>query len=171
MSLDEMLDTVSALGLEAMEIGTGGYPNNPHCALDELRCGHRRRRKHGRKNSRTREFSVATLSCHGNPVHPDAKHAAKDADTFRKTVRLAEILDVKVIVEIFGMPGRHADRFAAQLDYLPLAARVRADAGLAVERKGDSVLERGGEIRARSRSSPDRARDASRTLSFTIRER
>ena len=28
LSLDEMLDKVSALGLEAMEIGTGGYPNS-----------------------------------------------------------------------------------------------------------------------------------------------
>jgi len=36
LSLDEMLDKVSALGLEAMEIGTGGYPNNHHCPLDEL---------------------------------------------------------------------------------------------------------------------------------------
>ena len=30
LSIDEMLDKVSALGLEAMEIGTGGYPGaNP----------------------------------------------------------------------------------------------------------------------------------------------
>jgi hypothetical protein len=33
LSVDEMLDKVTALGLEAMEIGTGGYPNNPHCPL------------------------------------------------------------------------------------------------------------------------------------------
>src|SRR5258705_10178827 len=36
LSLDAMLDKVGALGLEAMEIGTGGYPNNRHCPLDEL---------------------------------------------------------------------------------------------------------------------------------------
>src|SRR5579863_2678327 len=36
LSLDEMLDKVSAQGLEAMEIGTGGYPDNKHCALDDL---------------------------------------------------------------------------------------------------------------------------------------
>src|SRR5690348_756739 len=33
LSLDAMLDKVTALGLEAMEIGTGGYPNNHHCPL------------------------------------------------------------------------------------------------------------------------------------------
>ena len=31
-----MLDKVSALGLEAMEIGIGGYPHNHHCPLDDL---------------------------------------------------------------------------------------------------------------------------------------
>src|SRR5439155_2257563 len=36
LSLDAMLDKVTALGLEAMEIGTGGYPNNHHCPLDDL---------------------------------------------------------------------------------------------------------------------------------------
>src|SRR4051812_40661673 len=36
LSLDEMLERVSALGLEAMEIGTGGYPGTGHCPVDEL---------------------------------------------------------------------------------------------------------------------------------------
>ena len=36
LSLDEMLDKVSALGLEAMEIGTGGYPGSHHCPVAEL---------------------------------------------------------------------------------------------------------------------------------------
>ena len=104
VSLDEMLDVVSALGLEAMEIGTGGYPNNPHCALDDL-VNDPAKAKAWKKKFEDRGIRVATLSCHGNPVHPDAKHAAKDVDTFRKTVRLAEILDVKVIVGFSGCPG------------------------------------------------------------------
>src|ERR1700730_11754265 len=36
MPLEQMLDIVIALGLEAMEVGTGGYPENQHCPLDEL---------------------------------------------------------------------------------------------------------------------------------------
>ncbi len=38
-------------------------------------------------------------------VHPNATHAAKDADTFRKTVQLAEMLEVNVIVGFSGCPG------------------------------------------------------------------
>jgi sugar phosphate isomerase/epimerase len=104
LSLDAMLDKVSALGLEAMEIGTGGYPGSHHCPLDEL-VADPSKAKAWKKKFEDRGIRVATLSCHGNPVHPDAAHAARDAETFRKTVRLAEMLDVKVIVGFSGCPG------------------------------------------------------------------
>src|ERR1700682_5729310 len=104
LSLDEMLDRVSALGLEAMEIGTGGYPGTGHCPIDEL-LADTAKAKAWKKKFEDRQIRVATLSCHGNPVHPDAKHAARDVETFRKTVLLAERLDVKVIVGFSGCPG------------------------------------------------------------------
>jgi sugar phosphate isomerase/epimerase len=104
LSLDAMLDKVSALGLEAMEIGTGGYPGSHHCPLDEL-VADASKAKAWQKKFEDRGIHVATLSCHGNPIHPDPKHAARDVDTFRKTVLLAERLDVKVIVGFSGCPG------------------------------------------------------------------
>jgi sugar phosphate isomerase/epimerase len=104
LSLDAMLDKVSALGLEAMEIGTGGYPGSNHCPLDEL-VADAAKAKAWKKKFEDRGIRVATLSCHGNPIHPDAAHAARDTETFRKTVRLAEMLDVKVIVGFSGCPG------------------------------------------------------------------
>jgi sugar phosphate isomerase/epimerase len=104
LSLDEMLDKVSALGLEAMEIGTGGYPNNKHCALDDL-IADKSKARAWQKKFEDKGIQVATLSCHGNPVHPNAQHAQKDVDTFRKTVLLAETLGIKVIVGFSGCPG------------------------------------------------------------------
>jgi sugar phosphate isomerase/epimerase len=104
LSIDEMLDKVTALGLEAMEIGTGGYPNNRHCPLDDL-IQDKAKAKAWQKKFTDRGILVATLSCHGNPIHPNAQHAQKDVDTFRKTVLLAEMLDVKVIVGFSGCPG------------------------------------------------------------------
>src|ERR1700752_135084 len=104
LSLDEMLDKVSALGLEAMEIGTGNYPGSGHCPLDEL-LADPAKAKAWLKKFEDRGIRVATLSCHGNPVHPDEKHAKKDAETFQKTVRLAERIGVKVIVGFSGCPG------------------------------------------------------------------
>jgi sugar phosphate isomerase/epimerase len=104
LSLDEMLDKVSALGLEAMEIGTGGYPNNKHCALDDL-IKDKSQARAWQKKYEDKGIWVAALSCHGNPVHPNAQHAQKDVETFRKTVLLAEMLDIKVIVGFSGCPG------------------------------------------------------------------
>lgn len=104
LSLDQMLDTASALGIEAMEIGTGGYPNNPHCPLDDL-IADKVKAKAWQKKFEDKGIRVMTLSCHGNAVHPDKAHAAKDADTFKKTVQLAQILDVKTIVTFSGCPA------------------------------------------------------------------
>jgi sugar phosphate isomerase/epimerase len=104
LSIDAMLDKITALGLEALEIGTGGYPDNKHCPLDDL-VADPAKAKAWKKKFTDRNIQVATLSCHGNPIHPDAKHAAKDVDTFRKTVLLAEMVDVKVIVGFSGCPG------------------------------------------------------------------
>lgn len=104
LSIDEMLDKVSALGLEAFEIGTGGYPGSHHCPLDELIADPAKAKAWAKKFD-DRGLHVATLSCHGNPVHPDAKHAARDAETFKKTVQLAEMIGVKVIVGFSGCPG------------------------------------------------------------------
>jgi sugar phosphate isomerase/epimerase len=104
LSLDEMLEKVSALGLEAMEIGTGGYPNNKHCALDEL-IADKSKARVWQKKFEDKGIHVATLSCHGNPVHPNTQHAQKDVDTFRKTVLLAEMLGIRVIVGFSGCPG------------------------------------------------------------------
>lgn len=104
LQLDEMLDRVKTLGLEAMEIGTGGYPHNLHCPIDNLLADNGKLRE-WKKKFDDRGIQVATLSCHGNPIHPDAKHAARDDESFRKTVQLAQKLDVKVIVGFSGCPG------------------------------------------------------------------
>jgi sugar phosphate isomerase/epimerase len=104
LSLDQMIDKIVALGLEAVEIGTGGYPGSNHCPVDEL-LANPAKAKAWVKKFEDRGLRVATLSCHGNPVHPDPKHAARDAETFRKTVLLAERVGVKVIVGFSGCPG------------------------------------------------------------------
>ena len=104
LSLDEMLEKVSALGLEAMEIGTGGYPGSNHCPVDELVRNPAKARA-WKKKFEDHNLRVATLSCHGNPIHPDPKHAARDIESFRQTVLLAERIEVPVIVGFAGCPG------------------------------------------------------------------
>jgi sugar phosphate isomerase/epimerase len=104
LTLDQLVEKYSSLGVEAAEIGTGGYPNNKHCPIDDLLADPAKLNA-WRKKFDDRNIQIATLSCHGNPVHPDKSIAERDAETFRKTVLLAEKLDVKVIVGFSGCPG------------------------------------------------------------------
>jgi sugar phosphate isomerase/epimerase len=104
LSLDEMLDKVSTLGMEAMEIGAGGYSGASHCPVDEL-LADAAKAKAWQKKFEDRGIRIGALSCHGNALSPDTKLATQHAAAFRKTVLLAERLDVRVIVGFSGCPG------------------------------------------------------------------
>jgi sugar phosphate isomerase/epimerase len=104
LTLDQLVDKYQQMGVEAAEIGTGGYPNNKHCPMDDLLADPAKLRA-WKKKFDDHNIQVATLSCHGNPVHPDKTIAERDNQTFQKTVQLAEKLDVKVIVGFSGCPG------------------------------------------------------------------
>jgi sugar phosphate isomerase/epimerase len=104
LSLDEMIDKFATWGVEAVEIGTGGYPGTKHCPVQEL-LDDPAKLLAWKKKFEDRNIQVATLSCHGNPVHPDSKIAQRDAEFFKRTVLLAERLGVGVIVGFSGCPG------------------------------------------------------------------
>jgi sugar phosphate isomerase/epimerase len=104
LATEQMIDKLAAWGVEAVEIGTGGYPGSKHCPVEDL-LQDPAKANAWKKKFEDRNIRVATLSCHGNPVHPDTKIAARDAQTFRNTVLLAERLGVKVIVGFSGCPG------------------------------------------------------------------
>ncbi|RAV03068.1 sugar phosphate isomerase/epimerase [Paenibacillus sp. YN15] len=103
---EEMLDHVASKGLQAVEIGTGGYPGTAHCNPDEL-LGDAAKLKAFKQAVESRGLIISALSCHGNPLHPQ-KDVAKDYhDTFIKTVKLAQKLEVPVVNTFSGCPGDH----------------------------------------------------------------
>jgi sugar phosphate isomerase/epimerase len=104
LTTDQLVDKYASLGVEAAEIGTGGYPGDKHCPVQEL-LNDSAKLKAWKKKFDDHNIQVATLSCHGNPVHPDRTIADRDRENFRKTVLLAEKLDVRVIVGFSGCPG------------------------------------------------------------------
>jgi len=104
LSLDEMLDKITAIGIEAVEMGTGGYPGTKHCPVADLLADPAKANA-WKKKFEDRNILLATFSCHGNPVHPDPGRAKQDDEAFRRTVLLAERLEVPVIVTFSGCPG------------------------------------------------------------------
>jgi sugar phosphate isomerase/epimerase len=102
-SLEDVLRKLTALNIRTVELGTGNYPGNAHCQLSmldrpaELADFQKKLGDHG--------VTISALSCHGNPLHPDAARAKHDQETSRKTILLAEKLGVPVVVDFSGCPG------------------------------------------------------------------
>ena len=104
MALEPMLDRVAELGLDAVEIGAGNYPGDARCRPAELLADGAARERFAAAFS-NRGLVISALSCHGNPLHPDAERARHDDAVYRDTVRLAAELGVDRINLFSGCPG------------------------------------------------------------------
>lgn len=104
---EETLDYIVDLGLGAVEIGTGAYPGNAHCNPATLLASERRLKAFREAISR-RGLTISALSCHGNPIHPDASVARAHHKVFEQTVELAARLDVETVITFSGCPGSDA---------------------------------------------------------------
>jgi len=106
--LEEALDYIASKGLDAIEIGTGGYPGNAHCDPDTLLADENKLNAF-KEAVASRGLTISALSCHSNPLHPQ-KDIAKEADELiRKTIVLASKLGVSVVNTFSGCPGDHED--------------------------------------------------------------
>lgn len=114
---EEMLDHVKAAGIEAIELGTGGYPGNAHCQPDRLLEDEGSLRAF-EKAVAQRGLFISALSCHHNPLTPDRQFAKKSHEDFTKTILLAEKLGVPVVNGFSGTPG---DQDGAKYPNWPIA--------------------------------------------------
>ena len=103
-SLDEACKYLAQSGVQAIEIGCGGFPGKAHCNPEELL----------KDEKKIQEFKatidkygleIAALSTHGNAVHPDKAVAKAFHDDFVNAVLLAEKLGVKRVITFSGCPG------------------------------------------------------------------
>jgi len=107
-SLKEALLYLADAGVQAVEIGAGGYPGKAHANPDELLAD-----KDKISDLKTlvedHGMVISALSCHGNPVHPQKEIAQFFHDDFEKTVKLAEKLGVQRVITFSGCPGDSND--------------------------------------------------------------
>jgi sugar phosphate isomerase/epimerase len=104
LPFEKALDKVLDFGVSAVEIGSGGYPGSHHCPVDELLDSSTKRDAYLDAIA-ARNLSPSALSCHYEPLHPDEALAQASDDIFRKSVRLAGLLDVPVLNVLSGCPG------------------------------------------------------------------
>jgi len=104
MSLDEVLNYVTKVGLDALELGTGNYCGSAHISRNEL-LKDDNEIKEFKSKINDRGIEISALSCHGNPLHPDKKIAEEHQKTHRDTVVLASKMGLDTIVNFSGCPG------------------------------------------------------------------
>lgn len=103
-SLDESLARLKRVGIEAVEIGCGGYPGKDHADPDVL-LGDEKAFAEWTDTFKRHDMPIAALSCHGNAVHPDKDVAAGFDRDFRNCVLLAEKIGLDKIITFSGCPG------------------------------------------------------------------
>ena len=103
LPLRDVLVKLATHGIRTVELGTGNYPGDAHCSLSLLSS--KTEMRQFRALLSDHGVSISALSCHGNPLHPNAVRAQHDQEVSRKTILLAEELGVPVVVDFSGCPG------------------------------------------------------------------
>ena len=103
-SIEEAFAYLSGLGVDAVELGVGGWPGQGHldrgdyldderaqAELDELLAEH--------------DLRISALATHNNPLHPDEERADKADRELREAVELADQLGVDTVTCFSGLPA------------------------------------------------------------------
>ena len=103
MSFDEVLDEAVQMGIEILEIGTGGYSCAPHLNMEQLLNSEEECKRYLDK-IQSRGLELYALNCSANAIGPGERWASHAPDVLN-TFRLAEKLGVKHIVSQSGLPA------------------------------------------------------------------
>lgn len=101
-----MLDHAARMGVQGVEVNTGGWSTAPHLNLAEMLKSAEARRAF-RTAFADRGLDVISLNANGNPLHPtDPAQGA----CLRDTIRLAGEMGIKTVCTMSGLPaGRDGD--------------------------------------------------------------
>ncbi len=104
MPFEDAMKYLADSGVQAVEIGCGGFPGKAHCDPAVLLNDEAELEKFKAVLEKN-HLEISALSTHGNAVHPDPAIAKQFHDDFVGAVLLAEKLGVKRIITFSGCPG------------------------------------------------------------------
>lgn len=102
--LPEVLDLFKSKGILNAEVGSGGFIGKEHCDPAHL-VKDAAARQRFKDLFDSRGMGISSLSCHGNPVHPQRKLAEEYIRDLKDSIDLAALLGVGRIVTFSGCPG------------------------------------------------------------------
>lgn len=103
-SLEDALGYLKGIGVEAVEIGCGGYPGTAHCDAVEF-IKDKKLIENFKNTVKKYDMTLSGLSVHGNPVHPQKEIAEKFHAEYEAAVQLAGELEIDRVVTFSGCPG------------------------------------------------------------------
>lgn len=103
-TFEEALARAVRAGVQAVEIGVGGYPGSKHCPTAELLVSEKKRADF-LDAIYSRGLMLSALSVHNNPLSPDKAEAAQADIDIRNAIKLAQLLGVPVVNGFSGLPG------------------------------------------------------------------
>jgi len=110
LSFDELLETAANLGIQALEFGCGGWSSAPHVNLDILLENETERANFVAK-IRDHGLEISALNCSGNQLAPGERGKSNDR-VVRNTMKLAQLIGIRRIVMMSGLPGGPGDQNA-----------------------------------------------------------
>jgi len=100
----DAFEYLSGIGVDAVELGAGGWPGQDHLNRAALLESADAREalladleEHG--------LSISALATHNNPIHPDDDRAAEADRELREVIELADLLDVDAVTGFSGLPA------------------------------------------------------------------
>jgi sugar phosphate isomerase/epimerase len=107
LSFEEMLDFVANLGIDTIEMTTGGWSPAPHLKLDEL-LENEQKRGEFLNSLEKRNIKLCALNCSGNPLDP-GELGKQHREITDKTMELAKLLGIKKVIMMSGLPAGSAE--------------------------------------------------------------
>jgi sugar phosphate isomerase/epimerase len=102
--IEEALDYLKSLGVQAVEFGVGGYVKAAHIPTDELlRDG--LKLSWLKRQVADRGMVISAISVHGNPLHPNPRIGRAHHSDFLRACELAQKLEVREVITLSGCPG------------------------------------------------------------------
>jgi sugar phosphate isomerase/epimerase len=102
LPFEEALDFAAGIGIESVEIASGGQSSAPHMRLEELLADAAKRAAFADAIA-SRGLRLAAINCSAWPLHP--VHGEAQVELIRDSIRLASELEVDKIVTMSGCPG------------------------------------------------------------------
>ncbi|MBE7474954.1 MAG: sugar phosphate isomerase/epimerase [Anaerolineae bacterium] len=104
MKFEAALDYIKSVGVEAVEIGCGGYVGDAHCKPTEL-LNDVEAIAALKKAVTSRGLTISALSAHANPLHPNPDIGEQHRAYVTNGILMAEKLGVDTFVTFSGCPG------------------------------------------------------------------